>query len=164
MVGRWSPAACTVSGLRQSQGILEEPPCGAVMIGPLQPAALRGSIALPQCPLLHSVLYHQEEPLLWPFAVMPYCHCFTIVACVFSPVMIRVRERLDVDRRSPEGERRSPSEDEAEEKVVKAEIHHAEDYKEIFQPKNAICRWTTTLHSSHLKAGIYFNKHATCLC
>ncbi|XP_076592054.1 katanin p80 WD40 repeat-containing subunit B1 isoform X2 [Chaetodon auriga] len=52
----------------------------------------------------------------------------------------RVRERPDADRRSPEGERRSPSEDEAEEKVSSAEIHNAEDYKEIFQPKNAISR------------------------
>uniref|UniRef100_A0A4W6CUC3 Katanin p80 WD40 repeat-containing subunit B1 n=1 Tax=Lates calcarifer TaxID=8187 RepID=A0A4W6CUC3_LATCA len=41
---------------------------------------------------------------------------------------------------SPEGERRSPSEDEADEKVSSAEIHNAEDYKEIFQPKNAISR------------------------
>uniref|UniRef100_A0A8C9WD20 Katanin p80 WD40 repeat-containing subunit B1 n=1 Tax=Scleropages formosus TaxID=113540 RepID=A0A8C9WD20_SCLFO len=42
---------------------------------------------------------------------------------------------------SPEGERRSPSsEDEREEKESTAEIHNAEDYKEIFQPKNAISR------------------------
>ncbi|XP_070758942.1 katanin p80 WD40 repeat-containing subunit B1 [Enoplosus armatus] len=52
----------------------------------------------------------------------------------------RVRQRSDADRRSPEGERRSPSEDEADEKVSSAEIHNAEDYKEIFQPKNAISR------------------------
>uniref|UniRef100_A0A8C2W7M4 Katanin p80 WD40 repeat-containing subunit B1 n=1 Tax=Cyclopterus lumpus TaxID=8103 RepID=A0A8C2W7M4_CYCLU len=38
------------------------------------------------------------------------------------------------------GERRSPSEDEADEKVSSAEIHNAEDFKEIFQPKNAISR------------------------
>uniref|UniRef100_A0A4W6CUC8 Katanin p80 WD40 repeat-containing subunit B1 n=1 Tax=Lates calcarifer TaxID=8187 RepID=A0A4W6CUC8_LATCA len=37
-------------------------------------------------------------------------------------------------------QRRSPSEDEADEKVSSAEIHNAEDYKEIFQPKNAISR------------------------
>ncbi|XP_029001074.1 katanin p80 WD40 repeat-containing subunit B1 [Betta splendens] len=52
----------------------------------------------------------------------------------------RVKQRTDADRRSPEGERRSPSEDEAEEKLSSAEIHNAEDYKEIFQPKNAISR------------------------
>uniref|UniRef100_A0A8P4GF31 Katanin p80 WD40 repeat-containing subunit B1 n=1 Tax=Dicentrarchus labrax TaxID=13489 RepID=A0A8P4GF31_DICLA len=52
----------------------------------------------------------------------------------------RVRQRSDADRRSPEGERRSPSEDEGDEKVSSAEIHNAEDYKEIFQPKNAISR------------------------
>lgn len=52
----------------------------------------------------------------------------------------RVKQRSDTDRRSPEGERRSPSEDEADEKVSSAEIHNAEDYKEIFQPKNAISR------------------------
>lgn len=52
----------------------------------------------------------------------------------------RVKHRSDADRRSPEGERRSPSEDEADEKVSSAEIHNAEDYKEIFQPKNAISR------------------------
>lgn len=58
----------------------------------------------------------------------------------------RVGQRSDADRRSPEGERRSPSEDEADEKVSSAEIHNAEDYKEIFQPKNAICRSTTASH------------------
>ncbi|XP_023257140.1 katanin p80 WD40 repeat-containing subunit B1 [Seriola lalandi dorsalis] len=52
----------------------------------------------------------------------------------------RVKQRSDADRRSPEGERRSPSEDEADEKLLSAEIHNAEDYKEIFQPKNAISR------------------------
>ncbi|XP_071346055.1 katanin p80 WD40 repeat-containing subunit B1 [Trachinotus anak] len=52
----------------------------------------------------------------------------------------RVKQRSDADRRSPEGERRSPSEDEADEKLSSAEIHNAEDYKEIFQPKNAISR------------------------
>ncbi|XP_030582361.1 katanin p80 WD40 repeat-containing subunit B1 [Archocentrus centrarchus] len=52
----------------------------------------------------------------------------------------RVKHRSDSDRRSPEGERRSPSEDEAEEKLSSAEIHNAEDYKAIFQPKNAISR------------------------
>ncbi|XP_003978406.1 katanin p80 WD40 repeat-containing subunit B1 [Takifugu rubripes] len=52
----------------------------------------------------------------------------------------RVKQRCDADRWSPEGERRSPSEDEADEKVSAAEIYNAEDYKEIFQPKNAISR------------------------
>ncbi|XP_059204744.1 katanin p80 WD40 repeat-containing subunit B1 isoform X2 [Centropristis striata] len=52
----------------------------------------------------------------------------------------RVKQRSDADRRSPEGERRSPSEDEADEKLSSAEIHNAEDFKEIFQPKNAISR------------------------
>ncbi|XP_074523370.1 katanin p80 WD40 repeat-containing subunit B1 [Halichoeres trimaculatus] len=52
----------------------------------------------------------------------------------------RLRPSSEADRRSPEGERRSPSEDEAEEKLSSAEIHNAEDYKEIFQPKNAISR------------------------
>lgn len=50
-----------------------------------------------------------------------------------------MKQRCDADRWSPEGERRSPSEDEADEKVSAAEIYNAEDYKEIFQPKNAIC-------------------------
>uniref|UniRef100_A0AAV2M3U3 Katanin p80 WD40 repeat-containing subunit B1 homolog n=1 Tax=Knipowitschia caucasica TaxID=637954 RepID=A0AAV2M3U3_KNICA len=44
------------------------------------------------------------------------------------------------DRRSPEGERRSPSEDEGDEKVSSAEIHNADDYKAIFQPRNVIPR------------------------
>ncbi len=61
---------------------------------------------------------------------------FSLICCD----VIRVKQRSDTDRRSPEGERRSPSEDEADEKVSSAEIHNAEDYKEIFQPKNAICR------------------------
>ncbi|XP_047436955.1 katanin p80 WD40 repeat-containing subunit B1 [Mugil cephalus] len=52
----------------------------------------------------------------------------------------RVKQRPDAERRSPDGERRSPSEDEADEKLSSAEIHNAEDYKEIFQPKNAISR------------------------
>ncbi|KAM6949728.1 LOW QUALITY PROTEIN: katanin p80 WD40 repeat-containing subunit B1 [Lycodopsis pacificus] len=51
-----------------------------------------------------------------------------------------VKQSSDADRRSPEGERRSLSEDEADEKVSSAEIHNAEDFKEIFQPKNAISR------------------------
>lgn len=49
--------------------------------------------------------------------------------------------RSAADRWSPEGERRSPSEDEAEEKGSSAEIYNAEDYKEIFQPQKAICTW-----------------------
>uniref|UniRef100_A0A8C9SBT2 Katanin p80 WD40 repeat-containing subunit B1 n=1 Tax=Scleropages formosus TaxID=113540 RepID=A0A8C9SBT2_SCLFO len=53
----------------------------------------------------------------------------------------RVKQNAESERRSPEGERRSPSsEDEREEKESTAEIHNAEDYKEIFQPKNAISR------------------------
>lgn len=52
----------------------------------------------------------------------------------------RVKQHPDSDRRSPEGERRSPSEDEAEDKTSTAEIHNAEDYKEIFQPKNVMSR------------------------
>ncbi|XP_013881014.1 katanin p80 WD40 repeat-containing subunit B1 [Austrofundulus limnaeus] len=52
----------------------------------------------------------------------------------------RVRQRSEADRRSPEGERQSPSEDDFEEKQLSAEIHNAEEYKEIFQPKNAISR------------------------
>ncbi|KAM4602550.1 katanin p80 WD40 repeat-containing subunit B1 isoform 2-T2 [Polymixia lowei] len=53
----------------------------------------------------------------------------------------RVKQSSEADRRSPEGERRSPSsEDEREEKESTAEIRNAEDYKEIFQPRNAISR------------------------
>ncbi|XP_058485102.1 katanin p80 WD40 repeat-containing subunit B1 [Solea solea] len=52
----------------------------------------------------------------------------------------RVKQRADTERPSPEGERRSPSEDEGDEKASSAEIHNAEDFKEIFQPKNAISR------------------------
>uniref|UniRef100_A0A3Q4I739 Katanin p80 (WD repeat containing) subunit B 1 n=1 Tax=Neolamprologus brichardi TaxID=32507 RepID=A0A3Q4I739_NEOBR len=51
-----------------------------------------------------------------------------------------LKHRSESDRRSPEGERRSPSEDEADEKLSSAEIHNPEDYKAIFQPKNAISR------------------------
>lgn len=64
-----------------------------------------------------------------------------------------MKQNSDADRRSPEGERRSPSEDEGDEKLSSAEIHNAEDFKEIFQPKNAICRSTDTTHllsASHL--------------
>ncbi|KAM9408631.1 katanin p80 WD40 repeat-containing subunit B1-like isoform 2-T4 [Pholidichthys leucotaenia] len=52
----------------------------------------------------------------------------------------RVKQRSDTERRSPEGERRSPSEEEGDEKVSSTEIHNADDYKEIFQPRNAISR------------------------
>uniref|UniRef100_UPI003AABA3DC katanin p80 WD40 repeat-containing subunit B1 isoform X2 n=1 Tax=Centroberyx gerrardi TaxID=166262 RepID=UPI003AABA3DC len=53
----------------------------------------------------------------------------------------RVKRSSEAERRSPEGERRSPSsEDEKDEKESTAEIRNAEDYKEIFQPKNAISR------------------------
>uniref|UniRef100_A0A673JR90 Katanin p80 WD40 repeat-containing subunit B1 n=1 Tax=Sinocyclocheilus rhinocerous TaxID=307959 RepID=A0A673JR90_9TELE len=42
----------------------------------------------------------------------------------------------------PEGERRSPSsEDEKEDKESSAEITNPEDYKEIFQPRSAICEF-----------------------
>ncbi|KFP02690.1 Katanin p80 WD40 repeat-containing subunit B1, partial [Calypte anna] len=44
-------------------------------------------------------------------------------------------------KHNSESERRSPSsEDDRDEKESKAEIQNAEDYNEIFQPKNAICR------------------------
>uniref|UniRef100_A0AAQ6AJK4 WDR36/Utp21 N-terminal domain-containing protein n=1 Tax=Amphiprion ocellaris TaxID=80972 RepID=A0AAQ6AJK4_AMPOC len=62
----------------------------------------------------------------------------------------RLKQRSDADRRSPEGERQSPSEEEADEKLSSAEIHNAEDYKEIFQPKNAICRWSAAITPEHL--------------
>lgn len=58
----------------------------------------------------------------------------------------RVKHSSEGDRRSPEGERRSPSEDEGDEKVSSAEIHNADDYKEIFQPKNAISRTPPKFH------------------
>ncbi|XP_061613665.1 katanin p80 WD40 repeat-containing subunit B1 isoform X2 [Phyllopteryx taeniolatus] len=51
-----------------------------------------------------------------------------------------LKQSAEAERRSPEGERRSPSEDEADEKVSSAEIHNAQDYREIFQPRNAISR------------------------
>uniref|UniRef100_A0A8D2ZNQ9 Katanin p80 WD40 repeat-containing subunit B1 n=1 Tax=Scophthalmus maximus TaxID=52904 RepID=A0A8D2ZNQ9_SCOMX len=57
----------------------------------------------------------------------------------------RVKQRSESERRSPEGERRSPSEDEGDEKLSSAEIHNPEDFKEIFQPKNAICRSTAAI-------------------
>ncbi|KAM9832265.1 katanin p80 WD40 repeat-containing subunit B1 [Neosynchiropus ocellatus] len=54
----------------------------------------------------------------------------------------RVKLNADSDRRSPEGERRSPSEEQekAVEKVPPVEIPVTDDYEEIFQPKKAICR------------------------
>ncbi|KAM9408336.1 katanin p80 WD40 repeat-containing subunit B1-like [Pholidichthys leucotaenia] len=52
----------------------------------------------------------------------------------------RVKQRSDTERRSSEGERRSPSKEEGDEKVSSTEIHNADDYKEIFQPRNAISR------------------------
>ncbi|CAL9702234.1 unnamed protein product [Knipowitschia caucasica] len=57
-----------------------------------------------------------------------------------GPTAHRVKQNSESDRRSPEGERRSPSEDEGDEKVSSAEIHNADDYKEIFQPRNDISR------------------------
>lgn len=54
-------------------------------------------------------------------------------------------KRSDTDRRSPDGERRSQSEDEAEDKQSSAEIHNADDFREIFQPKHAICRWSSDI-------------------
>ncbi|XP_034035133.1 katanin p80 WD40 repeat-containing subunit B1-like [Thalassophryne amazonica] len=52
----------------------------------------------------------------------------------------RMKQNSDVERRSPEGERRSPSDDEKDDEESSAEIHNAEEYKAIFQPKNAICK------------------------
>lgn len=59
--------------------------------------------------------------------------------CVSST---RVKQRADTDRWSPEGERRSPSEDEGDEKTpsAAAEIHNAEDHQEIFHPKKVLRR------------------------
>ncbi|XP_037103577.1 katanin p80 WD40 repeat-containing subunit B1 isoform X1 [Syngnathus acus] len=51
-----------------------------------------------------------------------------------------LKRSAEAERRSPEGERRSPSEDEADDKASSAQIHNAQDYREIFQPRNAICR------------------------
>uniref|UniRef100_A0A8C5E880 Katanin p80 WD40 repeat-containing subunit B1 n=1 Tax=Gouania willdenowi TaxID=441366 RepID=A0A8C5E880_GOUWI len=48
----------------------------------------------------------------------------------------RLKQHIDADRRSPEGERRSPSEDEQS----SAEIHDMKDYNMIFQPKNPMAR------------------------
>uniref|UniRef100_A0A8K9WRH2 Katanin p80 WD40 repeat-containing subunit B1 n=1 Tax=Oncorhynchus mykiss TaxID=8022 RepID=A0A8K9WRH2_ONCMY len=50
----------------------------------------------------------------------------------------RVKQSSESERRSPEGEMRSPSSE--DEKESSAEIRNPEDYKEIFQPKSAICR------------------------
>lgn len=70
--------------------------------------------------------------------------CQTDIMVLFSLIVtcfdiVSVKQRADTDRPSPDGERRSPSEDEADEKTSSAEIHNAEDHKEIFQPKNHIC-------------------------
>uniref|UniRef100_A0A8C6TMD8 Katanin p80 WD40 repeat-containing subunit B1 n=1 Tax=Neogobius melanostomus TaxID=47308 RepID=A0A8C6TMD8_9GOBI len=58
----------------------------------------------------------------------------------------RVKQGAEGDRHSPEGERRSASEDEGDERVSSAEIHNADDYKEIFQPKKAISRTPPKFH------------------
>uniref|UniRef100_A0AAR2LCN4 Katanin p80 WD40 repeat-containing subunit B1 n=1 Tax=Pygocentrus nattereri TaxID=42514 RepID=A0AAR2LCN4_PYGNA len=51
------------------------------------------------------------------------------------------RQKYQRFKRSPEGERRSPSsEDEHDDKESSAEITNPDDYKEIFQPHNAILR------------------------
>ncbi|KAI4872978.1 hypothetical protein NFI96_023666 [Prochilodus magdalenae] len=53
----------------------------------------------------------------------------------------KMKQNSHADRRSPEGERRSPSsDDELDEKESSAEITNPDDYKEIFQPRNAILR------------------------
>ncbi|XP_030622355.1 katanin p80 WD40 repeat-containing subunit B1 [Chanos chanos] len=53
----------------------------------------------------------------------------------------RMKRSSESERRSPEGERRSPSsEDEREDKESSAEITNPDEYKEIFQPRNAISR------------------------
>lgn len=51
-----------------------------------------------------------------------------------------MKQRADTDRWSPEGERRSPSEDEGDEKTpsAAAEIYNAEDHQEIFHPKKVL--------------------------
>uniref|UniRef100_A0A3Q2Q477 Katanin p80 WD40 repeat-containing subunit B1 n=1 Tax=Fundulus heteroclitus TaxID=8078 RepID=A0A3Q2Q477_FUNHE len=48
--------------------------------------------------------------------------------------------------------RRSQSEDEAEDKQPSAEIHNVDDYREIFQPKHAICRWSRERRLQHSHA------------
>lgn len=42
-----------------------------------------------------------------------------------------------------EGERRSPSSEDEHDEESKAEITNPDDYKEIFQPHNAICETPT---------------------
>lgn len=68
-----------------------------------------------------------------------------LLSLFFGCVVFRMKQNSEGDRHSPEGERRSPSEDEGDDKVSSAEIHNADDFKEIFQPKNAICRSTFSL-------------------
>ena len=54
--------------------------------------------------------------------------------------MLHVPRPLPRVKQNSESERRSPSsEDEKEENESAAEIQNAEDYHEIFQPRNAIC-------------------------
>lgn len=53
----------------------------------------------------------------------------------FLLLFIRVKHNSESERRSPS------SEDDRDEKESKAEIQNPEDYKEIFQPKNAICQY-----------------------
>uniref|UniRef100_A0A4W4DSS2 Katanin p80 WD40 repeat-containing subunit B1 n=1 Tax=Electrophorus electricus TaxID=8005 RepID=A0A4W4DSS2_ELEEL len=51
------------------------------------------------------------------------------------------RTNTSCNRQNPEGERRSPSsEEERDEKESSAEITNPDDYREIFQPRNAISR------------------------
>uniref|UniRef100_A0A4W4DSR6 Katanin p80 WD40 repeat-containing subunit B1 n=1 Tax=Electrophorus electricus TaxID=8005 RepID=A0A4W4DSR6_ELEEL len=53
----------------------------------------------------------------------------------------RTNTSCNRQKRSPEGERRSPSsEEERDEKESSAEITNPDDYREIFQPRNAISR------------------------
>ena len=54
-------------------------------------------------------------------------------------------------KQNSESERRSPSsEDEKEENESAAEIRNADDYHEIFQPRNAICGSPPQNHESLL--------------
>lgn len=53
-----------------------------------------------------------------------------------------MKQNADGDR-CVEGERRSPSSEDERDEESKAEITNPDDYKEIFQPRSAICERTT---------------------
>lgn len=86
----------------------------------------------------------RESAGLLSFKILRKCPRHSVLACSLWQYGFPWQQFFFHGRvkHNSESERHSPSsEDDRDEKESKAEIQNQEDYKEIFQPKNAICQY-----------------------